>query len=739
MAVYEASSQGQLNGSANYTAYFYIRQNGTNAAGNYTNYAWSLSLLMSGGSAYNNDQDQSYSVTINGSVVRTGTFRLTQADRYNTNRLLASGTTDVAHNADGSRPGFPSSGYIATGHSSVGSGGSGDAWIDADTIAKLPFAPVNLSVRAGSVTTTSFGVDYTRNSYTAIDQDEVQWATDAGFANVVWTDTKAAGFSQPSTAVPPFQLTPGTLHYVRVRSHTSAGWGPYSSAVSQTTLPAVPPGFVVASSPSGSQATLTFSPPGGVTGVTKYVWERRATGTTTPVATGESTVTITTVENLVPGGSYDWRASAWIGTYQSPWTGWTTLVQAKPNVNPGDYFDGSTADVADLDYSWTGTANGSTSIATAKGVAGWSVYFYAGAGVLYRITAGIFSTYAARVQVTADTATWGQLIAGQRHVDPFWTEVTPGATYIGSMYARPSRSQNLAVLIEWLNAAGGSIGTILGAGSVVAGGTWARLVGGGVAPAGAKWAVVSVFDQQGTGWGVWRGGDTLDLDGAMLSLNEQFPYFDGSFLPDGTYVYAWEATAHASQSTRTPLAVAQAGGGTYRGLPTTRDLTDPDCEPVPAPPRPPTVPSDCIEDVGVWRRYLYKIPATLIPDWYDIVPTLEIVSGALPARQVRLRYYENAADLPAEGIDDTTWVSEQIISFMPASTVLTVNGMTQHVWAEVAGGEAINADHLMYGTNGQPATWPVLSCGISYVISMDVPIAEPAGNVDLEAFLTGRV
>jgi hypothetical protein len=621
----------------------------------------------------------------------------------------------------------------------------GTQWHGFSNYTVLPYAPQNVKVRAGTVATTSFGVEYTRNSHDYVDYDHVHWATDPGFSNIVWNDTNAQGYSNPLGVAGAPQLTPGTTYYVRVYSHTAAGFGPASATVSQVTLPATPPGFTVSSSPSGSQASLAFTPPGGVTGVSPYRYERRATGTTQPVVSTDTTTNAATVTGLTPGASYDWRASAFIGTYQSPWTEWITLVQAKPNINPGDYFDGSTADKADLDYSWTGTANASTSVATAKGVAGWNIWTGGSVGaVLYRVTAGLFSPFAARVQVTADSNAIGQLSIGQTQADPYRTEVTADTVYVGSIHVRPSRSQSMAAEIVFYDAAGTALTAPRGAPTTVPGGTWARLLAGGTAPSGAKWAVVRAADGAAPAWTNWRGGDTIDLDGAMISLNEEFPYFDGDFLADDTYIYEWTEAPNASPSTRTPVAQVNGQRGAFmpeRGglfLPSRLVLTDPDCAVVPEPPRPPIIASDCIEEVGVWRRYYTEIPANLVPDWIDVVPTLEITSASLAARQVRIRYYPNPGDLSPGEVDTTIWVAEQIISFMPAHTVLTLDGVTQHVWAEVNGADPISADHLLYGTNGKPATWPVLSCGIAYLISIEVPIAEPAGNIAVEASLTAR-
>ena len=123
-------------------------------------------------------------------------------------------------------------------------------------IAKAPGAPSGLSVTAQGVD--SFGVTYTRgnDNGAGLDADQALWATDAGFSNVVWTDGNGpgtsgpGGYTNPSGASPRFYLQPNTQYWVKVRSHNSQGWGPYSSAVSGTTLghPGAPTG--VSGSPS---------------------------------------------------------------------------------------------------------------------------------------------------------------------------------------------------------------------------------------------------------------------------------------------------------------------------------------------------------------------------------------------------------------------------------------------------------------------------------------------------------
>jgi hypothetical protein len=263
-----------------------------------------------------------------------------------------------------------------------------------------------------------------------------------------------------------------------------------------------------------------------------------------------------------------------------------------------------------------------------------------------------------------------------------------------------------------------------------------RLVSGGLAPVDAAWAIVRVTDVAGAGWSVWHGGDTMDLDGAMISLGQEFPYFDGNTLPDSTYLYDWTNEDNSSTSTRTPINEADPAQLDALSL-SPLAILDPNCVP-PAPPRPPTIPSDCITEAGIWRRYFAAIPAVDISDWLDVVPTFELVTRSVNVSQVRIRIYANPTNGPAELVDTSSWISEQIVSYVPAHTVMTIDGVHQRVWAEVAGGAALSADHLLYGTKGAPPTWPVLSCGISYSLSVDLPVDVFQEDSNIYTYLTTR-
>lgn len=524
----------------------------------------------------------------------------------------------------------------------------------------------------------------------------------------------------------PSTLSPNITYRVQYRARNAVGLGSWSPLVDMTTLPATAPGMQVTPSFSGGSATVTLSAPGGAGGVTLYDVERRVQGSGTVVAATTPTNTYEAL-GLTPGVIYEWRARAHFGSYLSPWTSWLAVQQPSPSTSPGAFFDGNSPSNEDVDYSWVGTTNLSRSIATGVEPLGWGVQNWAGGnGIIQRVLGGQSQQYAARVMIIEDTTGDG-VRAGQINAAPFRTDVLEGSTYTGSMYVQPSRSQRMAARLYYLDDTGAVLTSFTGTAEVVSPDGWTRLTATGQSPADAVYAVVQVLDVSGTGWSAWLSGESFLMDSAMISFNV-VPYFDGATPDAGTYAYSWEGDPNESVSRRTTVPVEQDD-----------PLLDPDCEPLPEPPRPPVILDDCIEDVVLWRRYWSTIPAEEVADWLEEVPSFDITTGSLPARQVRIRVYPNPFSLPASEIDTSAYCAEAIISYIPPETTLTLNGVSQRTFASVQGAEPIAADHLLYGPDGSPPTaWPILSCGVQYLVSFDVSADAPAGNITTGISLTRR-
>jgi hypothetical protein len=127
-----------------------------------------------------------------------------------------------------------------------------------------------------------------------------------------------------------------------------------------------------------------------------------------------------------------------------------------------------------------------------------------------------------------------------------------------------------------------------------------------------------------------------------------------------------------------------------------------------------------------------------VREWFDTIPTVTVKTGASAERQVRLRYYANPFERELSDLQPDDFCAEQIISYLPADSVLTLDGISESAWASVQGGASLDAEHLLYGSDGMPPTWPVLECGIGYYITMDVPPENVAGNVSLDFDLVVR-
>src|SRR5690606_6238974 len=186
----------------------------------------------------------------------------------------------------------------------------------------------------------------------------------------------------------------------------SVGEGPWSSDLSASTLPSVPPGMTVTPSITGTSATVALTPPQGVSSVTSYRVERRPIGGSATAYNSPTSPIV--ISGLTPGSTHEYRSSAFIGSYQTPWTEWVTRTQPQPNTNPGDYFDGSTPDKPDIDYLWNAAVNNSTSRAVAKAPLGWRTFsdgsaISGGDGVVIRATGGRSGDFSARVTFFTDT------------------------------------------------------------------------------------------------------------------------------------------------------------------------------------------------------------------------------------------------------------------------------------------------------------------------------------------------
>jgi len=162
-------------------------------------------------------------------------------------------------------------------------------------------------------------------------------------------------------------------------------------------------------------------------------------------------------------------------------------------------------------------------------------------------------------------------------------------------------------------------------------------------------------------------------------------------------------------------------------------VMDPSCPAVIPPPTvPQNVPIGCYTPPANWRRRQFTIPKEHIPLWMDAVPVIEIhAPTSASVRNIRLRFY---ADIDGDGdiTDDIcAYCGDIVVSYIPAGQTLVFDGAEQEVYVEAPTGIRRRADALVFATDGTPFTWPVLSCGFGYVVTVDLPQTATPPPVDL--------
>lgn len=598
-----------------------------------------------------------------------------------------------------------------------GFGSGGELW-GAIGRATIPGTPYAIGVDQATTTSLRFRFSGTTDGGSGILEWQAQADDDPNFGSPITLGSSGTSIFS--------NLTPSKRYYFRARGRNAVGWSGWSAVNGNaigTTLPATAPITGVTPSLSGTSATVTLAPPGGVSTITSYRVEYRPVGG--PTTTINTSTSPLVVSPLQPGQGYEWRTSAFVGSYQTPWTDWLLVTQPQTNTNPGDYFDGSTAARDDLTFAWLGTANSSISVANGVSVAGWSTL--SAGSVLQRVSGGLFGTHMARMLRISDAQSAGVGLGMSEASGS--ASVAEGGDYVASIYVRPSRAQRLTIALIWLNAANASIGSRIAEGVLVTDTLgWTRLSVGGIAPPNTAKAVVRVFDAVGEGRSAWLGGEYLDADGAMITLGALYDYFDGSTRDTAEYKHEWLGAVNASASSRTTNTVALFD-----------PLADPDCPPIPSAPVPPVIDSSCIDEVASWRRYWAIIPESEVYDWLSVVPTVTVTTGTAAARQVRVRFFANPDALDPSEAGELTAESEQIISYIPPGAEMVLDGVSQRAWATVGASENLPANHLLYGSGGGPATWPTLDCGSAYLISFDVPLDAPVGDVSVGVALTQRM
>lgn len=725
LQIYEASYDVNSNTSQVQVNVWLERTSGSGKYSSYTNNSWSDSLDNGAGAS------------------GSGTYDL----RGGGSQLLLSNTFPVAHNSDGTRT-VSGSASFNDPHGNIAAVSVGGS-VALTTIPRYPAAPSLDSIT--NVTLNSLQLNGTAPSNTggsAITSYDYQVAIDSAFTSPTTTNntTTTAPLQQNFNA-----LASSTVFYARMRANNAQGAGAWSNVISTTTGAAGAPHLGVIRKPDASGFYLIPTAPLGViSGLTSWTWIRSVSGPNAPVdvtttVTAPTTLPIFDAYVLQSGQSVTYRISALVSAVQTANSSSVTLayqaVASRAPLQPE--FSGSSlfsAAYTNQLATWAGTADASASILKGSKPKGWRS-FSQGAGssgavgvvtsigdtlVGFAITHGLDVA-----MIVANTQTAAGLRLGTEiGIISVMTQAFASVTYYGQISAMTETATRLAAEIEFFSTSGLLLGRATGIDQLVPANTSVALLTSGVAPSNTAYAAINVVDVAGTSWAA----TTARYAGqAMITASSAYPYFDGGSLASAAYSYSWRGSVDASTSLRTASATSNA-------------LVDPNATAIPTPPRAPAPDNSTLTNDIVWRRYVALIPAVSVREWISNVPTLKIFASIEDARNVRVRYWQNPANTPAAIWSDTnqTYSAELIIGYIPKGSTFVLDGVAERASVQFSAtpsvaASQVAADHLVFGTGGGPVTWPLLKCGVAYILTMDVPTTAAPGNLTPSIILTDRI
>jgi hypothetical protein len=214
----------------------------------------------------------------------------------------------------------------------------------------------------------------------------------------------------------------------------------------------------------------------------------------------------------------------------------------------------------------------------------------------------------------------------------------------------------------------------------------------------------------------WEFGSEVGVIAGFLDPDVTDPWVGG--IPDGGVIDLDGAIYTETHCTPIPAA----------------PLEDPLCPATIAPPLPPSLSLGCFELPANWRRRQITIPATYIPVWGEVVPKFEVHATDVDVRYLRLRFY---ADPDGDGDisdDPCAFCGDIVISYIPAGYTLVFDSADRAVYVIDGTQRRRRADSVVSSADGTPFEWPILTCGVSYIVTLDLPQTQAPPVFDLSFF-----
>lgn len=162
-------------------------------------------------------------------------------------------------------------------------------------------------------------------------------------------------------------------------------------------------------------------------------------------------------------------------------------------------------------------------------------------------------------------------------------------------------------------------------------------------------------------------------------------------------------------------------------------LNDPTCPSPLMPPRPPVPVSPCYPTGrGNFRRTVLRLDAASAPEWLEMVPVLEVVTGSAVMRRLVVRFWANPQNLPCDAVLDPCSACLDIsIGYLPAGSTLTLDARVQRAVVDCpssGGAQPSQSSPVIYGPQGQAFEWPVFTCPTALCIEVLTQYEHTAGD-----------
>lgn len=158
-------------------------------------------------------------------------------------------------------------------------------------------------------------------------------------------------------------------------------------------------------------------------------------------------------------------------------------------------------------------------------------------------------------------------------------------------------------------------------------------------------------------------------------------------------------------------------------VPKTSLCQDPCCVAYIPPPALPVVADPCRPTTQFqYTRSTAQIPPRYVPVNVDGTLRIELLNDSRPKVGVRVRVYMDPIGNGLAGVSECDFCSEWNVTYMPGNGRLVIDGSMMENTAYCAGSDTGETATTVRGPHYKPVSdWPILTCGVGYVVVVDVP------------------